>query len=171
MIHYKKHKMQTLNQNLFLLEDNPLSSSRIVTFLERKFSSSLTISTFSVGEELLKAMDKNTTIVVLDYDLKGEKADQLLQQIKVINPNTEVIVLSSDDDIATAIDAYRKGARSFVSKNKNTFSRIQSIVSNIIYYPVAYIKRFFGIKELVAIFIIEVIYIGLVVIVGFQILK
>jgi DNA-binding NarL/FixJ family response regulator len=163
--------MQSKTQNLFLLEDNPLSSNRIANFLEKKFPNSLVISSFASGDALLRAIDQNTTIVVLDYDLKAESANQLLKQIKSKNPQTEVIVLSSDDAVATAIDAYRKGARSFVSKNKNTFSRLQTIVSNIVYFPVAYIKRFFGLKELVAIFIVEIIYIGLVVVIGFQILK
>lgn len=163
--------METLVQNLYLLEDNPTSSNRIVAFLEKKFSKSLSISTFDNGDDLLKSVNTETAIVILDYDLKGEQADLILQQIKEININTEIIILSSDDDIATAIDAYRKGARSFVHKNKNTFSRIQSIISNIIYYPVKIIQRFLGFKELVAIFIVEILYIGIVVFIGFQILK
>lgn len=163
--------METHIQNLFLLEDNPFSSNRIIAFLEKKFPNSLTISTFDNGNDLLKVVNTETAIVILDYDLKGEKADLILQQIKKINANTEVIILSSDEDIATAIDAYRKGARSFVSKNKNTFSRIQSIISSIVYYPAAIIQRFFGLKELLAIFIVEILYIAIVVIIGFEILK
>ncbi len=163
--------METTAQNLFLLEDNPLTSNRIVNFLEQKFGNSLTISTFTNGNQLLKSINHNTKIVVLDYDLKRENSDQLVHQIREKNSNTQVIVLSSDADIATAIDAYLKGARSFVFKNKNSFKRIQSIISNIIYYPVAIIKRFFGLKELLAIFIVEILYIGIVVIIGFQIFK
>jgi DNA-binding NarL/FixJ family response regulator len=163
--------METQVQNLFLLEDNPLSSNRIVDFLERKFSNYLAISTFDNGNDLLKSVNVETAIVILDYDLKGEKADLILEQIKKINQNTEVIILSSDDDIATAIDAYRKGARSFVSKNRKTFTRIQSIISSIVYYPAAILERFFGLKQLLAIFIVEIIYIGIVVFVGFQILN
>ena len=163
--------METTAQNLFLLEDNPVTSNRIVKFLKQKFGNLLTISIFNNGNQLLKSINYNTKIVVLDYDLKGENSDQLVQQIRKKNSNTQVIVLSSDADIATAIDAYLKGARSFVFKNKNTFKRIQSIIFNIIYYPVAIIKRFFGLKELLAIFIIEIVYIGIVVFIGFQIFK
>lgn len=163
--------MKTHIQNLLLLEDNPQSSFRIVAFLETKFSNSLSISTFTNGDNLLKSVKSDTSIVILDYDLKGEQGDLILQKIKAINPNTEVIILSSDDDIAIAIDAYRKGAKSFVPKNKNTLAKIQTIISKIVYYPAAIIQRFFGFKELVAIFIVEVFYIGVVVFVGFQLLK
>lgn len=163
--------MDIQNQNLFLLENNDLSAARIVAFLEKKFSNSLNITTFNNGSDLIKSIDKNTSIVILDYDLIGEKGDLILMQIKKINPNIEVIILSSDEDIATAIDAFRKGARSFLPKNKNTFSRIQNIVAGIVYYPAAIISKFFGITELVAIFVVEILYIGIVVFVGFQILK
>ena len=163
--------METQNQNLFLLEDNALSSARIVAFLEKKFTNSLSISTFDNGDDLLKSVDKNTSIVILDYDLRGEKGDLILQKIKKINSNTEVIILSSDDDIGIAIDAYRKGARSFVSKNKNTFPRIQAIISSVVYYPASVIQRFLGLNELLAIFIVEVFYIGIVVFIGFQLLR
>lgn len=163
--------METKAQNLFLLYDNLLSSNRIVDFLKKKFSNSLLISTFDNGNELLKSVDADTEIVLLDYDLESEKADLILQQIKKRNQNTKVIILSSDDDIATAIDAYRKGAKSFIPKNKNTFTRIQSVISSIVYYPAAIIQSYFGLKELLAIFIVEIIYIGIVVFIGFLILK
>ena len=102
--------------------------------------------------------------------MKGENGTIILQQIKKINANTEVIIFSSDDNVATAIDAYRKGAKSFVSKNKNTFFRIQAIISSIVYYPAIIIQRFFGLKELLSIFIVEILYIIIFVLVGYQIL-
>jgi DNA-binding NarL/FixJ family response regulator len=108
MIHYKKIKMKTQSHNLLLLEDNKLSSNRIVSFLERRFPNSLLISTFQTSEELLKAINKDSTIVVLDYDLKGEKSELLVREIKIINPKTEVIVLATDNDIAEAIETYKK---------------------------------------------------------------
>ena len=98
--------MDIQNQNLFLLENNDLSAARIVAFLEKKFSNSLNITTFNNGSDLIKSIDKNTSIVILDYDLIGEKGDLILMEIKKINPNIEVIILSSDEDIATAIDAF-----------------------------------------------------------------
>ena len=163
--------METQKQNLYILEENTLSSASLMNFLNKKFNQSLNISIYIDGESLLKKIDTETAIVILDYDLKGERTDKLLLDIKKINSDTEVIVLSSNEEIGTAIDAYRKGARSFVLKGKNDLKRIQSIVYRIIYYPVKIIQNFFGFKELVAIFIVEVLYIGIVVLVGFQVLK
>lgn len=163
--------METQKQNLYILEENTLSSASLMNFLNKKFNQSLNISIYIDGESLLKKIDAETAIVILDYDLKGERTDKLLLDIKKINSDTEVIVLSSNEEIGTAIDAYRKGARNFVLKGKNDLKRIHSIVYRIIYYPVKIIQHFFGFKELAAIFIVEVLYIGIVVLIGFQILK
>ena len=76
--------MKTHIQNLLLLEDNPQSSFRIVAFLETKFSNSLSISTFTNGDNLLKSVKSDTSIVILDYDLKGEQGDLILQKINSI---------------------------------------------------------------------------------------
>ncbi len=163
--------MKTQNQNLFLLETNALSAARISDFLEKKFPNSLNISVFNDGNQLLQSVNSDTAIAILDYDLKEEDGDKILKQIKQINPNTEVIILSSDDDVGNAIEAYRKGARSYVSKNKNTFTRLQSIISSIVYYPAEIVQKFFGLNQLLAIFIVEVIYVGIIVFIGFKLLS
>jgi len=163
--------METITQNLFIVEENPLTATNLQNFLKKRFTDTLIISTFNNGQSVLDKIDDNTAIVILDYDLRGERADKLLIDIKNKNPNTEVIILSSDDEIGTAIDAYRNGAKGFVRKNKNQLQRIQSIVYKIVYYPVEITKRFFGLKEIFAIYIVEVLYIGLVVFIGMMIFR
>jgi DNA-binding NarL/FixJ family response regulator len=158
--------MEEQKQNLYILEENTLSSANLMNFLNKRFDQSLNISIFIDGESLLKKIDAETAIVILDYDLKGEKADKLLLNIKKINSTTEVIILSSDEEIGIAIDAYRKGARNFLVKGKSNLKQIHSIVYRIMYYPVKIIQRFFGFKELLAIFIVEVLYIGVFVLIG-----
>ncbi len=163
--------METITQNLFIVEENPLAATNLQNFLKKRFTDTLTISTFIDGQSVLEKIDHNTSIVILDYDLRGERADKLLIDIKNRNPNTEVIILSSDAEIGTAIDAYRNGAKGFIRKNKNQLQRIQSIVYKIVYYPVEITKRFFGLKEIFAIYIVEVLYIGLVVFIGMMVFK
>ncbi len=160
--------METITQNLFIVEENPLTATNLQNFLKKRFTDTLTISTFPDGKSLIEKIDSNTTIVILDYDLRGENADKLLIDIKKINPNTEVILLSSDEEIGTAIDAYRNGAKVIVAKNNDQLKKILSVVYKILYYPVEITKRFFGLQELFAIFVIEIVYIGLVVFIGMK---
>ena len=158
-------------QNLYILEQNTLSSAVLMNFLEKRFSQSLNISLFMDGQSLLKKIDATTAIVILDYDLSEESADELFLAIKNKNKAIEIIMLSSDEEIGTAIDAYQKLPKSFVIKDKNDLNKIQSVLNRIIYFPVKIIQHFFGFKELLAIFIVEVLYISLIVFMGFQFLK
>ncbi|EKT2072607.1 response regulator [Flavobacterium psychrophilum] len=163
--------MQTLSQNLFLLDDKPLSSNRIVDFLEKKFTNSLSISTFVNGETLLKKVDADTAIVIIDYDLKGERADVLVLEIRKINPNTEIIILSTDDDIAKAIDVFRNGAKSFILKGEKAPRELFFVIYKILNYPVKILVERFGINKILAIFIAYFFIIGIIVYVGMNLLK
>ena len=162
--------METQIQNLFLLEDNASSSNRIVNFLENRFRNSLRISIFLNNETLLKEVDKNTSIVILDYDLKGEKADGLVLEIKKINPKTEVIILSDDKDIGIAIDAFRSGAKSVIINGERSKRELFSVIYKILNYPVRILTERFGINKILAIFIAYFIIIGIVVYIGMNLL-
>jgi DNA-binding NarL/FixJ family response regulator len=163
--------METQIQNLFLLEDNPLSSNRIVAFLENRFRNSLRISTFTNSETLLEKIDGNTTIVILDYDLKGEKADVLVLEIRKTNPKTEIIILSEDEDIAIAIDAFRNGAKSVIIKGEQSKRQLFSVIYKILNYPVRILTERFAINKILAIFIAYFIIIGIVVYIGMSLLN
>lgn len=160
-----------INQNLFIVEDNPLMAEGLRNFLEKKFGSELHISTFDNGENVLKAINSDTTIVLLDYDLKGERADQLLKAIKVINPKTEVIILSSNEDIGVAIDTFRKGANQFVVKGKNAQETISYQIFKIITFPAQYLVKEFGVNKFLAYFLLTFASVGIVVFIGMKILK
>lgn len=162
--------MEKQIQNLFLLEDNYLSSNRILAFLENRFRNSLRISTFVNSETLLKDIDRNTSIIILDYDLKGEKADVLVLEIKKINPKTEVIILSTDEDIAIAIDAFRNGAKSVIIKGNQSKRALFSVIYKILNYPVKILTERFAINKILAIFIAYFIIIGIVVYIGMNLL-
>ena len=55
------------------------------------------------GKELLKAMSDRPNVVTLDYSLPDSTGEELLQKIKKGFPNTEVIIVSSQEDVGTAI--------------------------------------------------------------------
>src|SRR6267143_2028228 len=96
--------------NLFIINDDKLMASGLKHYLERRFGKDLIISTFSTGESALKKINKDTHMVILDYFLENENGNDVLMSIKKTNPETEVIMLSSNEDMGVAIDSFRKGA-------------------------------------------------------------
>jgi DNA-binding NtrC family response regulator len=108
--------------------------------------------------------------VILDYDLKGEKGDELLKAIKRINTKTEVIILSSNEDIATAIDSFHKGAKHYVIKGEKAHRKIFSLVYRVLNYPVRILVERFKVSKILAIFLTYFVFIGIIVYLGMQLL-
>jgi FixJ family two-component response regulator len=162
--------MQTISQNLFLLYDNLLTANRIVDFLDKRFSNSLKIAIYSDGETLLKEVDDNTAIVVVDYDLKKESIEALLIAIKKANPKTEIIILSTVEDVAIAIEVFRKGAKTLIIKGEKAPRALFSVIYKILNYPVNILTERFGINKILAIFITYFLFIGIVVYIGMLVL-
>ncbi len=155
--------MNTQGLNLFIIDDNQLLLTGLRNYLHTRFGTHLNISTFSTGKSALNKVDKNTKIVILDYFLDGENGNDVLQSIKTINPQTEVIMLSSNEDIGVAIDAFRKGAADFVIKGEKDKKKISSLIYNILTYPIRIMVREFGISKFLAIFLMTFLTMGIAV--------
>ncbi len=149
--------------NLFIVDDDKLVVSDLKIFLNYKFGSDLTISTFNDGESCLKQVDKNTDVVILDYFLNGQNGLEILKLIKDINPKTEVIMLSSNDDIALAIQTFRNGATDYVIKGQGSLKKIQKLIYRVITEPIRIIIREFGVSKYMAIFFLTFAIMAIVV--------
>lgn len=147
--------------NLFIVDDNPLQVTGLRNYLDMRFGAHLNISAFYSGESALKKVDDTTSIVILDYFLEGENGNEVLESIKKINPQTQVIMLSSNEDVAVAIESLQKGATDFVLKGENSWKRLTNIVYGIIMFPIRVLVREFGISKYLAIFLLAFISVGI----------
>jgi DNA-binding NarL/FixJ family response regulator len=152
--------MQTQGINLFIVDDNALAVTSLKHYLQTKFGVSVRISTFRDGESCLKKVDKDTHIVILDYFMEGKNGLETLKLIKDINPNTEVIMLSSNEDISLAIESFRMGAKDYVVKGQGSLKKISKLVNFIITEPVRLLVREFGVSKYVAIFLLTFVVMG-----------
>lgn len=157
--------MNTQGLNLFIVDDNPLMVEGLRKYLDTKFGKELNISTFNSGKSALQNIDNNTGIVILDYYLNGENGNEVLKSIKEKNPKTEVIMLTSNDDIAVAIESFRKGAKDYVVKGEKAGRKLTKLIYDIISYPINVLMREFGVTKFVAIFLLTFVTMGIIVLV------
>jgi DNA-binding NarL/FixJ family response regulator len=155
--------METQKLNLFIVDDNKLLATDLKFFLENKFGTELIITNFSDGESCLKKVTDQTNIVILDYFLEGKNGLEILKAIKRINPQTEVIMLSGNENIAIAIQTFRAGAKDYVVKGSSDFKKITKIITQILLAPINLIVREFGVSKFVAIFLLTFVIMGVVV--------
>lgn len=156
--------MKKQTANLFIVDDDALSTALLKQHLNDKFGTSINILTFISGKSALEKIDKHTSIVILDYNLEGENGNDVLRSIKEINPKTEVIMLTSNEDITIAIESFRKGATDYVIKGNKASKKITHIVYDILAYPIRFIVREFGVSKFLAIFLLTFFIMGIAVV-------
>ena len=155
--------MNTQGMNLFIVDDNKLMVTGLTKYLDDRFGKSLNISTFYTGESCLEKIDKNTKFVILDYFLGGKNGNEILKSIKSINPKTEVIMLTSNEDVGTAIESFRCGASDYLIKNNKVWKEIIPHVNRVITEPIRKMAREYGFSKFTAIFLTTFIVMGAIV--------
>lgn len=119
---------------IFLVDDDKMFTESLKHALEEERTE---IKTFPTGEECLKSLGKDDPkIIVLDYYLNSNCAFamngiQILNKIKQSNPDTEVIMLSSQDNINVAVDTMKYGAYDYITKGESAAVKIKSTVKHI----------------------------------------
>ena len=154
--------MKTQGLNLFIVDDNKLAVTDLQYYLQNKFGASINVSTFNDGESCLAKVDKETNIVILDYFMKGKNGLDTLKSIKAINPKTEVIMLSGNEDIALAIQTFRAGATDYVIKGNGALKKVTKVVHYIITAPMRLLVDEFRISRYLAIFLLTFVAVGIV---------
>ena len=155
--------METQGINLFIVDDNKLMVTDLKLYLQNRFGVSVQITTFYDDESCLQKIDKDTHVVILDYFMEGKNGLEILKSIKAINPKTEVIMLSSNENIALAIESFRMGAKDYVIKGEGSLKKLTKLLSLIITEPIRLLVREFGVSKYMAIFLLTFVTMGVLV--------
>ncbi len=118
-------------KNIFIVDDDKLTSMMLSDHLQENPLNNVTV--FHTGEECIRNLQLNPDVIILDYNLSSEVRDaadgmEILQQIKKIDPDVHVIMLSSQDEYGKALQAIVKGALEYVVKDDEAFKRIDHIL-------------------------------------------
>jgi two-component system, NtrC family, response regulator AtoC len=121
--------MQQQPFTIFVVEDNEWYNKLLVYTLS--LIPDYTVKSFFSGKEILKCIDEAPDVITIDYRLPDMTGDELLQKIKAQNPNIEVIIISEQDDIATAVELLKLGAYDYIVKEKDIRDRLLTTVGNV----------------------------------------
>lgn len=89
------------------------------------------VQRFERASELLAALTEKPDIITLDYRLPDVKGDDLFRKIKTLLPEVQVIVISAQEDVSTALNLLREGVYDYLVKNEETRERLWIAVNNI----------------------------------------
>ncbi|MBK9478736.1 MAG: response regulator [Bacteroidetes bacterium] len=157
--------------NLIIIDKNSVSVKELRKYLIARFGNSLNISSFYNSDSALKHIGSNTSIVILDNESANENANDVLKAIKKINSKTEVIMLSSNENISAAIESFRNGATDFVLKGRKSRKKVGELVYGILIFPLHYMVHELRVGKLLSIFLLTFVSMGLAVFVYLNFFK
>jgi DNA-binding NtrC family response regulator len=113
---------------IFVVEDDPtyLKFLQYVLGLNPDFE----VTFFSTGQECIAKMHEQPPIITLDYSLPDMSGEEVLQQVKELSPNSNVIVISAQDKIGTAVELLKQGAYDYITKDEETKDRLLNSINN-----------------------------------------
>jgi DNA-binding NtrC family response regulator len=122
---------------IFLVDDDAIYLKLLeIEFLQH---GDFEIETYATGELCLASLSHYPDVIILDYHLDGIEKNAMngietLDQIKIINPDIPVVMLSSQDKIEVAISCMHHRAFDYVVKSETAFVRLQKIITTIFKY-------------------------------------
>jgi DNA-binding NtrC family response regulator len=126
-------KSPTDGIRIFIVEDDLLFAKTIRYILT--LNPDHEVRVFKTGQECLNNLHLNPHIVSLDYSLPDMTGDEVLKRIKAHNPNVGVIILSGQQDVATAVELLQKGADDYLTKDdankEHLFNIVEKLKKNI----------------------------------------
>jgi two-component system response regulator AtoC len=114
---------------IFVVEDDEWYSRLLVHTLS--LNPDYEIQSFSTGKECLANLHQEPDIITLDYRLPDMKGLEVLKQIKEINEDIQIILISEQDDIEVVVTLLQSGAFDYIVKSKDIRERLLNTVSNI----------------------------------------
>jgi len=95
---------------------------------------------FHTGQELMETLKKQKpNVVTLDYLLPDMSGIDVLKKIKQTDENIEVIIISEQEEVETAVELLREGAYDYLVKEPDIRDRLLKVVDNI--------RKTHGLKE------------------------
>ena len=121
-------------KTIFIVEDDEMMSEMLSDYISN--NSRNKVQTFGTGEDCIQHLDQNPDVIILDYNLnlvvpKAANGLQILEQIKKIDNNICVIMLSSQEQYGKALQTIVKGAIEYVVKDGEAFNKIGRILNSL----------------------------------------
>jgi two-component system OmpR family response regulator len=121
----------TAHKLIFVVDDDPVINTLVV---KRFTSAGYQVEAFENGEDCLKALSKKPDLIVLDYFFVNNKRElmngmEVFEKIKVIQPETPVIMLSGQDKGEIVLELARKGIDDYVIKDNNLIDNLNVAVT------------------------------------------
>lgn len=113
---------------IFVVEDDPAYTKFLKYVLG--LNPDYEVEFYTTGKDCTNNLHKNPMVITLDYSLPDMPGEQVLSQIRSHDPNINVIIVSAQEKIGTAVELLKLGAFDYISKDHETKDRLINSINN-----------------------------------------
>jgi two-component system response regulator HydG len=117
LIFIRNHKILALGTKILLIEDDPTFAKIVTTFLTKKGYLINAASNLKAGEQLLQS--EKFDLLLLDYRLPDGIGLELIAKMGTLFPVLPIVIITSFDDVRTAVKSIQSGAFEYIIKPIN----------------------------------------------------
>jgi two-component system, NtrC family, response regulator AtoC len=118
-----------ITQRIFIVEDNDWYQKLLVHTVS--LNPDYEVESFSTGKDLLTRLNNDVPdLITMDYRLPDISGEELLEKIKALCPGTQVIVISEQEEIETAVSLLKLGAYDYIVKGTDIRNRLLNTLAN-----------------------------------------
>src|SRR5579871_303756 len=114
---------------VFIVEDDTWYGSMLQHYLS--LNPEYEIKRFESPNDFFAQLHQNPDVVTLDYSLPDYDGAEVLKKIKETNPDVRVIIISGQEDVATAINLLKNGAFDYIVKDDETKDRLWNSILHL----------------------------------------
>jgi two-component system response regulator AtoC len=114
---------------IFILEDDVWYGSMLQHYLS--LNPDYEVRRFENSASFFSALHENPQVVTLDYSMPDCDGSEALKKIKEANNNIQVVIISGQEDVATAINLLKNGAFDYIVKDDDTKDRLWNAIQHL----------------------------------------
>jgi len=88
------------------------------------------VESFFNAKDALANLHKKPDLITVDYSLPDIKGDELIKKIKDQLPDVQIIVISGQEDVQTAVQLLKLGVYDYILKDEDTKHRLLNTIQN-----------------------------------------
>lgn len=116
-------------KTVFIVEDDILMAKAMKHLL--RANSDLDIKVFNNGSKCFENMHLQPDIAVIDFLLPDMTGLDVMNKLHEDSPNTQCIIISGHTNMVVVADAIRKGAVTYIVKDRNAMIKLKETVENL----------------------------------------
>jgi two-component system, chemotaxis family, chemotaxis protein CheY len=116
-------------KKVFVIEDNKTEGMLLKLCLGS--IKNITISNFTLGQEMLDKLKEDPEIVIADMMLPDISGEELVMAIRENNPKTEIIVVSAQKDVDLIARLQELGIYNYLVKSETCMETLQKTIDDL----------------------------------------